>query len=527
MKKILCTALVILAAVLCAGSASSAPKVLNYANGGAPDVLEPVMNNYLKTSYIMYNIYCGLSRTGKDGIAELAYAESYEVSDDSLTYTFKLRPNSKFSDGSPLTAHDWEVSFKHKIAPETASPGGDLYMFVKGAEAYNQGTGSADDVGIKALDDNTLRITFENPTPFFLDLVARYIPYKMDVLKSDPNWFKNPETYISNGAFRVKSVDPQVGFVLEKNPYYYDAENVHIDEINYNFIDDMSVALEAYRSGALHMNDDLNAEAIKLYKDTPELQSFPRINTSYISIHTGNLPDARVRKALSLAMNRPVIINDILGQTYTPAEGLVPYGIHWGDKEFREVAGSLIKTDIDEAKKLLAEAGYPNGEGLKTVRIITINNQEDIDTAQAWQSMWKQIGVNSEITVYERSVYWDVLYTNDWEVARDGWTGDYDNPKTNMYLWMAYKQGPDTDVRWYDTPNAKKYDELMRAADKETDTEKQLQIYMEAERVILDDMPVIPVWHGDETILVKPEVTGVVKNNIGYISFNFADIKTD
>jgi oligopeptide transport system substrate-binding protein len=519
--------MLVLTAILCAGGAFAAPKVLNYANGGAPDVLEPVMSNYLKTSYIIYNIYSGLARTGRNGVSELAYAESYEVSDDGLTYTFKLRPNSKFSDGSPLTARDWEASFKHKIAPETASPGGDLYMFVKGAEAYNQGKGSADDVGIEALDDNTLRITFENPTAFFMDLVARYIPYKMDVLKSDPDWFKKPETFISNGPFRVKSVDPQTGFVLEKNPYYYDADNVHIDVVNYNFIDDPAVALEAYRNGSLHMNDDLNAEAIKSYKGTPELLSFPRINTDYISVHTGNLPDARVRKALSLALNRSVIVNDILGQTYAPAEGLVPYGIHWGDKEFREVAGSLIKTDVEEAKKLLAEAGYPNGEGLKPIRIITINYSEDIDTAQAWQSMWKQIGIESEIKTYERSVYWDVIYTNDWDVARDGWTGDYDDPKTNLFLWMAYKQGPDTDVRWYDTPNAKKFEELMRAADKETDREKHLGFYRDAERVILDDMPVIPVWHRDETILAKPEVSGVVKNNIGYIVFNFADIKTD
>jgi ABC-type oligopeptide transport system substrate-binding subunit len=515
--------------VLCAGSASAAPKkVLNYSNGDAPDVLEPVMSNYIKTSFIIYNLYCGLSRTGRDGVAEPAYAESYEVSDDSLTYTFKLRPNSKFSDGSPLTAHDWEASFKHKIAPETASPGVNLYLLVKGAEAYNQGKGGADDVGIKALDDNTLRITFENPTLFFMDVIARYIPYKMDVLKSDPNWFKKPETYVSNGPFRVKAVDPQTGFVLEKNPYYYDADNVHIDEVNYNFISDQAVGLEAYRSGSLHIFDDLtSAEAIKSYKGTPEMLSFPRINTDYISVHTGNLPDPRVRKALSLALNRPVLINDILGQTYKPAEGLVPYGIHWGNKEFREVAGPLVKTDLEEAKRLLAEAGHPNGEGLKTIRIITMNNQEDTDTAQAWQAMWKQIGINSEITTYERSVYWDVLYTNDWEVARDGWTGDYDDPRTNLFLWMAYKQGPDTDVRWYDTPNAKKFEELMRAADKETDSEKRLRLYMEAERVILDDMPIIPVWHGDDTILVKPEVSGITKNNIGYISFNFADIKTD
>jgi oligopeptide transport system substrate-binding protein len=529
MNKKIMAILIILCVSLAATAASAAQapkKVINYSNGNAPPVLEPIMNNYLKGSYIVNNLYDGLTRIGKDGVAELAYAESYKVSDDGLTYTFKIRKGAKFSDGSPLTARDWETSFKHRLSPEVASPGINLYLFVKGAEAYNQGKGKVEDVAFKALDDNTLEIKLENPTPFFLDVVCYYIPYKMDVVKKNPEWFKKPETYIGNGAFRVKSLNPQTGFVFEKNPHYYDAANVKIDEVNYNFIDDYAVALEAYRKGELNVNDELNAEAISSFKNSKELVIFPRIGTSYISIQTGNIKDARVRKAMSLALDREAIVKNILGMPYIPAQGLVPYGIHWGSKEFRDVAGNLVKTDVAEAKKLLAEAGYPDGKGLPTFRIITMNNQEDTDNAQAWQSMWKQIGINSEIATYESSVYWDLIDPGEWEAARDGWTGDYDDPKTNLFLWQAYRQGPAKDVRWYDTPNAKEFDRLMRAADSELDKEKRMNLFKEAERVILDDMPIIPLWHAVEPILIKPEVTGIVKSNIGHIYFQYADVKT-
>jgi oligopeptide transport system substrate-binding protein len=528
-KKTLTLALVLLSVFIAtvASAAQIPKKVINYANGKAPSVLEPIMNNYLNGCYLLYNLYDGLGRISKDGVAELAYAESYKVSDDGLTYTFKIRKNSKFSDGSPLTAHDWEASFKYRLSPEVASPGINLYLFVKGAEAYNQGKGKAEDVAFKALDDNTLEIKLENPTPFFLDLICYYMPYKMDLVKKNQEWFKKPETYVGNGPFRVKKLNPQTGFVLEKNPYYYDAANVKIDEVYFNFIDDDAVALEAYRKGELNVNDSVNAEGISSFKDSKELVIFPRIGTSYISIQTGNVKDSRVRKAMSLALDREALIKTILGMPYIPAEGLVPYGIHWGSRDFRDVAGNLIKTDITEAKKLLADAGYPDGKGLPVFRIITMNNQEDTDNAQAWQSMWKQIGINSEIAAYESSAYWDLINPGEWEAARDGWTGSYDDPKANLFLWQAYMQGPEKDVRWYDTPNAKEFERLMRLADSELDKEKRLNIFKEAERVILDDMPIIPLWHGVEPVLIKPEVTGIIKSNVGHIYFQYADVKTN
>ncbi|MDR3331814.1 MAG: peptide ABC transporter substrate-binding protein [Synergistaceae bacterium] len=525
-RKIMALILVTLA-IGCASTVWAAPKVISYANGNAPPVLEPVMNNYNKTYYLINNIFTGLARIGKDGYPELAYAESYKASDDGLVYTFKLRPGAKYSDGSPLTARDWEESFLYKISPEIASPGVVNNLFVKNSEAYNHGEVSADAVGFKALDESTLQVTFTNPTPYFMNLLCYYIPYKMDIVKNNPDWFKKPETYIGNGPFRVKKLDPQVGFVLEKNPNYYDAENVIIDEVDFNFIDDVSVALEAYRKGELNVLESLGAEAINSYNGTPELVSFARTSTFYISVHMGNVPDARVRKALSLAINRPVLIGDILGRTYTPAEGIVPFGIHWGERQFREVVGSLVKTDIDEAKRLLEEAGYPGGKGLKPLRIITMTSQEEIDTAQAWQGMWKAIGIESEISTYEPSVYWDVFLTDNWDVARDGWTGGVDDPMVNFMPWRANKQGPQKGARWYEMPNAVKFETLMRSTDVDTDRELRLNLFMQAEKLMMEDMPAIPVWHGVDPVLIKPRVTGIVKSSNGHVYFNFADIKTD
>ena len=508
-------------------ASTSGLKIINYANGNAPPVLEPVMNNYLKGSYIMVNLFDGLFRIGKNGIAEPGYAESHTVSPDGLVWTFTIRENARFSDGSPLTARDWERSVKHRLRPDIASKGVDLYMFIKNAEAFNQSAPNigAADVGIKALDGRTLEITLENPTPFFTDVACYLFPYKMDILEQNPEWFKKPETFIGNGAFRVKAVDPQTGFVFEKNPNYFDADNVKIDLVNYQFIDNDAVAFSAYRNGDLNVHDGLDSAALQSYRDSPELHTFPVIGTGYTSVHTGNIPDARVRRALSLAIDRERLLKNILQLPYRPAEGAVPYGIHWGGREFREVAGNLIKFDLDEARRLLAEAGYPDGAGLPTYRIICQNSRDDQELVQAYQAMWKEIGVESTITTYEPSVYWDVLDTDNWDLARDGWTGDYDDPKTSLFIWMAYKEGPNKEHRWYNTPNAREFDRLMQAADRELDAEKRMTLFQQAEKVLLEDMPSLMVSHYVETALIKPEVTGIVKSNIGHIYFRYADIR--
>ena len=504
-------------------------KVINYANGAAPEAMDPISSIYAKTSIVMYNIYCGLTRIGKDGVAELAYADSYTVSDDGLVWTFHIREGSKFSDGSDLNAHDFVDSFEYHMRPETNARSIDLKKYVKNSEAYNLGQCEWEDVGFKALDDNTLEITLENPCTYFLDICCTYIPYHMDSINAHTDWAKNPETYITNGAFRVVKIQDQVGFYCEKNPYYYDADNVKIDKLNFIWIDDEAVELASYKNGTVNVSDTLSAESEMTYRGTVDYHSCARIGVKYFTFNTEHIPDARVRKALSYAIDREALIK-ILGYADVPAYGFVPYGIHWGDKQWRDVADekngqSYTGYDPEKAKALLADAGYPNGEGLPTYTFICYNTETD--RAQALQAMWKAVGINVEIQSYEGSVYWDVFDTEDWDIGDDGWTGDFDDPNTNLFLWEEYREVRDDgtlkDARWHNDA-ALQYDKILKETYRETDNEKRMELFREAEKVLLDDMPVMPVLYYNDTILIKPEIQGVVKSYIGHVFFQYADI---
>ena len=208
----------------------------------------------------------------------------------------------------------------------------------------------------------------------------------------------------------------------------------------------------------------------------------------------------------------------------------MPYGLHWGDKQWRDVADekngqSYTGYDPEKAKALLADAGYPNGEGLPTYTFICYNTATD--RAQALQAMWKAVGINVEIQSYEGSVYWDVFDTEDWDIGDDGWTGDFDDPNTNLFLWEEYRQVRDDgtlkDARWHNDA-ALQYDKILKETYRETDNEKRMELFREAEKVLLDDMPVMPVLYYNDTILIKPEIQGVVKSYIGHVFFQYADI---
>lgn len=530
---LLCLCLLIVTISGCGGGngsddngAGEAIKRITYANGGQPEAMDPVSSNFAKFSILKYNMYCGLARISKDGVAELAYADDYTVSDDGLVWTFHIREGAKFSDGSDLTAHDWVETMKYHCAPETAARSTTLEEYVLNCSEYVKGECEWEDVGYKALDDHTLEITLAFPCTYFLDVACTYVPYKMDVIKDNPNWAKKPETYITNGPFRIVELNDQVNVLMEKNPYYYDADKVKIDEVNFVFIDDPAVELAAYKNNEIQVSDNLSAESVATYKDTGEMKAEERIGVSYLTMNTLHIDDKKVRQALTYAVDRETLIQ-ILGSTHMPATGLVPYGIHWGDEQWRTKAGDLVGYDLERAKQLLVEAGHPNGEGLPTYTYICQNNEDAINKAQALQSMWKQIGIQTEIKSYESSVYWDVYDTENWDIGDDGWTGDYDDPNTNLFLWEEYREvNPDgtlKDARWHNEA-ALEYDKLLKQTYVELDYETRMNLFVEAEKVLVDDMPVIPVFFYTDTMLVKPEVKDVVKCYIGHVFFQYADI---
>lgn len=507
-------------------SSEQKEKKVVYALGGEPETLDPTLNVYSRSSIVLQNLFRGLYKLDESGKLVPHIAKECKVSDDGLKYTFKLDENAKWSDGKALTAHDFEYSWKRTLDPQVASGGANYLYCLKNGQNYNMGKASADEVGVKATDDYTLEIELENPIAYFIDLLGTtsFYPVRQDVVEGANPWTKSIDTYICNGPFMMKEIKPQEKYVLVKNPNYLNADNVKIDTLEIVFIESPESELAAYTNGEIDVSDNISNESMTKYKDTPDFNQVDRIGTYYFDINTSVKPfdDARVRKALSLAINRDQIINNIIQGTYRPAYGFVPYGIPYATekgKNYREVVGDLFKEDIKEAQKLLAEAGYANGEGFPEVNFIILNSQTDKDIAQAIQSMWKEnLGVNSAITTFESKVYWDELDNGDFHVARDGWTGDYPDPMTNLDLFFSFNASDD--CRWV----SEKYDALLNENLKITDQQKRMDNFKEAEQILMDEMPVIPLYYMNDSYLVHSRVKGVTKNYIGHTIFEYADV---
>lgn len=504
-------------------------KKIIYSLSSEPETFDPGLNVYARSSIVLQNMFKGLYKTSPDDTSVPALVDNYTVDETGCIYTFTLKENLKWSDGKDLTAADFEYAWKRVLDPDTASGASWYLYYIKNAEAYNNGEANRDDVGVKVIDERTLEVTLENPTAYFLDLlcVSSYMPLRQDIVESNENWTQNASTLVSNGPFMVKEIKPKEKLVLVKNPYYVDADNVKLDELEIIYIESSESELAAYMNGDVDVSDNISPEAMTRYLNTPEYFVKNRIGTQYYDINCSVEPftDARVRKALSMALDRDIIIKNIIQSTAESAYGFVPYSIPYapiGGKEYRDVVGPLFEYNVEEAKKLLSEAGFPNGEGFPPINFITFSSQGAKDTAQAIQSMWKQnLGIETSITTFESKVYWDEVHEGRFDVAYDGWTGDYPDPMTVLDLFTL--KNTEESTRWTG-PEAEKYDSLIKENLTLNDNEKRYKNFEEAEKILMDEMVVIPIYHMNDDYLVKPHVKGVLKSYIGHTIFEYADV---
>ncbi|MCM3452380.1 peptide ABC transporter substrate-binding protein [Heyndrickxia oleronia] len=502
-------------------------KKIIYALPDEPETLDPTLNTYSRSSIVMQNLFRGLYKIGPDGKPVPALAEETVVDESQTKYTFKINKNAKWSDGKPVTAHDFEYSWKRVLNPEVASGAAfDLY-YLKNGLSYNEGKATADEVGVKALDDQTLEVTLENPTTYFLNLLCAtsYYPVRKDVVEGKESWTKSPKTYLSTGPFTLTEIKPKEKYVLKKNPNYLDADKVQIDTLEIVFIESPEAELAAYMNNEIDVSDNLSKEALAKYKDTDEYVAAPRIGVYYFDINTTKKPfdDPKVRKAFGISLNREQIVKNVMQSTEKPAYGFVPYAMPHGvqtDREYRDVVGNLFEENVEEAKKLLAEAGYPNGKGMPEIEFLTMASQSDKDIAQAIQSMWKEnLGIEVTIKTLESKIYWDELEAGNFHIARDGWTGDFLDPMTHLTLFETINAADD--VRW---SNAE-YDALLKENKEIVDQQKRMDNYAKAEKILMDEMPVIPIYFYEDSYLVKPNIKGVMKNYIGHTYFEYAHIE--
>ena len=499
------------------------------SNMAEPGTLDPAKARGTHESWPLQHLFVGLTRVNKDGKVENALADKIEISEDGKVYKVTLKDGLKWSDGNPITAEDFEFAWKRVLDPKMESQYAYQLYYIAGAEEYNKGKGKADSVGVKAVDAKTLQVTLKQPTAYFDSLMGfyTYYPVSKKVVEANADWAKDPKTLVSNGAFTLKDWTHNSKIVMDKNPNYYEADKVKIDGIDLDIIEDQSTVYQKYVAGEYNMVVELPTEVTAKLRaeNNPELVIGPNVALYYYNLNPAIKPlnNVKVRKALSLALDRKVITDQITQGGQLPATAIVPPGLlDDTGKEFSDANKDLIKTDVEEAKKLLteglAEEKMTPADVKLTILYNTSENHKKI--AEAIQQMWnKELGIKTELENVEFKVKIDRENAHQFEISRSGWTGDYLDPMTFMDLWIT---GASNNYVNYSNPE---YDKLVKEAQTSTDQKLRMDNMKKAEKMILEDMAIVPIYFYTHPYAVKPNVKGITKNAINYPSLINAEIE--
>ena len=511
---------------------SAEPQVLRWNLGADPKTLDPGLNAANDGGHVINNTFEGLMRDYGNGKYEPAMAESYTISDDGTVYTFKIR-DAKWSDGQPVTAHDFEYAWKRvldpNLVPEPSEYSFQLFV-IKGAEAYFNGEVGIEEVGIKAIDDKTLEVTLLAPTEYFLELTGfyTYMPVRKDIVEKDPeNWAKNPATAVCNGPFKLAEYTMGDRVVLEKNDNYWQADKVNIARIEAPMIVEDSTALTAYESGDLDVLHNVPLQEVeRLKKDDPTFSIRPKVGTYYYNFNLEKKPfdDVRVRKALTLAIDRKAITERVTRSGEVPATGFTPPGLHDSEgKDFRATNGDFgidpNAAKVEEAKALLAEAGFPDGKGFPEFELLYNTSEAHKAIAEAVQEMWRvNLGINCKLQNQEWAVFQTTRREGNYQVARGGWIGDYADPLTMLDLFIS--SSPLNDPNF----NNKEFDQLIAESKRTVGKERFDKLY-KAEQIMMDNCIVAPVYHYVDRLMISDKTKGIDMVGMGHWWFGFASVE--
>lgn len=462
----------------------------------------------------------------KEGQFTAATAEKWEVSKDLLTYTFYIRKDAKWSDGSDVTSADYKNTMIRSLEPSNGAWYVDFLFPIKGAKAAFNGTASLNEVAIDASEPKVLKITLEKPCAYFLDMFANvptFMPSNTKYAKdSDKVWDMDPNKNLSNGPWYMAERKAGEYILYKKNPYYYDAENVNLLSIKMRFMDDDQAKAAAYQTGELTILSAPSSLAER-YQGKPDLHFVENPQTNYIMMNPNIAPfdNPKVRKAFALAVKRADIAA-VVGISASPSTTLVGKfykskvdGTPWG-----ELQGNLLKEDLEEAKKLLAEAGYPNGQGLPEITYTYPSMAYEGDVAQVLQQQWKELGVTVNLQALENEVYVAQRREKKDQLIRMQWYADYNDPTS--WLMMYTSGNSINDIGW---SNAE-YDKLIFESDLETDPAKRQAELLKAEKIaVSDDTVICPLFTNNQSLLYPPELYNFYYDVISYPNYTGMKVK--
>jgi oligopeptide transport system substrate-binding protein len=465
-------------------------QVFRINNMVEPESLDPGVVTGVPEHRILSNLFEGLTTSDpKDLSPRPGMAASWTLSKDGLTYTFKLR-EARWTDGKPVTAHDFLYAWERVLNPKMGAKYAQQLFYLKNGEEYNRGrVTDFSQVGVKALDDHTLRVTLRCPTAYFLDLTSFYTLYPVPrwaIETHGKDWAK-PGNIVSNGPFRLVSWVPQRELVLEKNPRHWDAARVKLQRVVFIPTDDVNTAFKQFLAGESDWVPQVPLSQIEAARNRPEYYVSPFLGTYYFRFNVRKPPlnDVRVRRALSLAVDRESLTKFVTKAGEIPTSAFVPAGM----RGYEGVRG--LPPDVAAAKTLLAEAGFPGGKGFPRLELLYNTNELHRLVTQAVQQMWKDnLAVQVDLVNVEWKVYLARQNSLDYGISRAGWIGDYVDPNTFLDMWVS--GGGNNQTGWSNT----RYDDLIgQAGCKIVNARDRMRALQEAEKIlVVDDVPIVPLY---------------------------------
>ena len=512
-------------------AASGDTKELAIQVGPTPETIDPALNSSNDGGNMLQHLAEGLLKMDKNGNMIPGLAESYEVSDDGLTYTFKLRKGLKWSDGSDLTAKDFVYSWKRVADPNTAAPyGQDVLGKVKGYE--EAAGGNIDALAVSAPDDTTFVVELANPVPFF-DRIAAFstlVPVQEATIEANGDaWTLSPETNVTAGPYKLAEFTDGDRIVLEKNENYWDKDNITFDKIIYRLIEDPNAAYTAYKQGEVSMIKSVPSEEIPALKGTEEFHVDPNMGTYYLSFNTTKKPfdNEDVRKALALVIDRDYVANTVMQGTYLPANKIIGPGVSDAapdssfekvteEKYTKGVGSGDYEADVAKAKELLAKAGYPDGQDFPTIEYSTNDQGYHKSVAEYLQNVWKEkLGINTDIAIKEWKVFTADRRAGNYDVARNGWVMDWNDPSNFLNLFVTGSGNNDGKI------SIPEYDELMEKASTTTNADERFDYLHKAEQLLLDHAALTPVAYYTDFYLQSTKLKDTWHSPYGYWFFMY------
>ncbi len=514
------------------GAQEPAEKQLAVQVGPDPETIDPALNSAVDGGNMLLHLYECLLTVDQAGELAPGAAETWETSEDGLTWTFHLRDGLKWSDGSDLTAEDFVYSWKRVVDPATAAPYAETVLQnVKGFEAAE--AGDVDALAISAPDAKTFVVELSAPCTYFGSLAAfaTLSPVQKATIEANGDgWAVSPETYVCNGPFYITEWVPGSHILTAKNPNYWNADAIKLDSIKWLLIEDSNAAYSAYQTGEALFIKDVPTEEIPSLRGNGEFHVEPIIGTYYISLNTEVSPfdNADVRKALSLAIDRQYVADTLMQGTYSPAWNFMGPG--WIDPlggEFMDKAnggevyiGSDYEANLAEARELMKKAGYAGDPENPDLQITYSTNDAGYHkvVAEYLQDAWAQIGVQLKVDIVEWASFTPMRRAGDYEISRNGWVGDYSDPSNMLDLLYSTNGNNDGNFKNAD------FDANMDISRTTVDPTERSAALHAAEDILMEQAACIPVAYYNDFWLQSPSISGMWHSAYGYWYFMYADI---